>query len=140
MSTIFSKIIKREIPGHFIYEDDICVAIMDKFPAVEGQSMVILKREVDYIFSVDDTEYEHVFKVAKKIALASDQALSTKRTCLVVEGFEVPHVHIKLYPIKEVEEGTSLATLTQQTREATDAELATVASRIKDSLQAHSPF
>jgi histidine triad (HIT) family protein len=140
MSTIFSKIIKREIPGHFIYEDDICVAIMDKFPAVEGQSMVILKREVDYIFSVDDTEYEHVFKVAKKIALASDQALSTKRTCLVVEGFEVPHVHIKLYPIKEIEGGTSLAALTQQTREATDAELATVASRIKDSLQAHSPF
>lgn len=135
MSTIFSKIIERKIPGHFIYEDDICVAIMDAFPAVEGQSMVILKREVDYLFAVTDSEYEHLFKVAKKVAIASDQALSTKRTCLVVEGFEVPHVHIKLYPIKTIEAGTSLKALTQQTREATDDELATLASCIKNSLQ-----
>lgn len=135
MSTIFSKIIERKIPGHFIYEDDICVAIMDAFPAVEGQSMVILKREVDYLFAVADSEYEHLFKVAKKVAIASDQALSTKRTCLVVEGFEVPHVHIKLYPIKTIEAGTSLKALTQQTREATDDELATLASCIKNSLQ-----
>ncbi len=134
MSTIFTKIIEREIPGHFIYEDDMCVAIMDTFPSVPGQSLVILKREIDYAFDMTDDEYAHVFAVAKKIAKASDKALGTERTCLVVEGFEVPHVHIKLYPIKNVGENTSLNTLTSNFSEAGDGELTTFAEKIKAEL------
>ncbi len=97
--SIFSKIIRREIPAHFIYEDEHCVVILDKFPTTIGQSLVIPKKEVDYAFDLDDETYLHLFSVAKKIAQASDKALKTERTCLAIEGFEVPHVHIKLYPV-----------------------------------------
>lgn len=99
MSTIFTKIINREIPGQFVYEDDICIVLMDKFPAVTGQTLIIPKQEVEYIFDLPEDIYHHLFDVAKKIAQASDQAFDTSRTCLAVEGFEVPHVHIKLYPM-----------------------------------------
>jgi len=131
MSTIFTKIINREIPGQFIYEDEKCVVIMDKFPVVEGQSMVISKAEVDYVFNLDNDTYAHMFAIAKKIAQATDAALGTERTCLVVEGFEVPHVHIKLYPIKEVGTMTSLASLVSKRHEETDEILANQAVLIK---------
>ena len=99
MSTIFSQIINREIPGFFVYEDDLCVVIMDKYPAVVGQSMVILRREAPYIFDLTEEEYRHLFAVARQVAKASDQVFEVDRSCLVVEGFEVPHVHIKIYPM-----------------------------------------
>jgi len=134
MSTIFTKIINREIPGQFIYEDDKCVVIMDKFPVVEGQSMVISKVEVDYVFDLDDDLYAHMFAVAKKVAEATDKAFGTERTCLVVEGFEVPHVHIKLYPIKTVGEMTSLASLVSKRHEETNEILAKQAAQIKAAL------
>jgi histidine triad (HIT) family protein len=98
MSSIFTKIINREIPGQFVYEDEHCVVLMDKFPVVVGQTLIISKIEVDYLFDLPDDTYAHLFAVAKIIAKASDVAFGTIRTCLMVEGFEVPHVHIKLYP------------------------------------------
>lgn len=134
MTTIFTKIINREIPGYFIYEDDICVAIMDKFPSVPGQSLIILKREVDYIFDVTESEYGHLMNVAKRVAIASDAALLTNRTCLVVEGFEVPHVHIKLYPVKTLEEKPSLSAIAHTRNEESDAELIRIAALIKEKL------
>ena len=133
MSTIFTKIIEGEIPGHFIYEDDICVAIMELFPNVEGQSLVILKREVDYAFDMTDDEYQHVFSVAKKIAKASDKAFGAERTCMVVEGFEVPHVHIRLYPFKSTGGASLKETIGHAEQE--DAEvLAKNAEKIKAEL------
>lgn len=134
MSTIFTKIIEREIPGQFVYEDDMCVAVMDKFPSLDGQVLVILKREVDYVFDMTDEEYQHLFLVAKKIARAIDKSLETARTCLVVEGFEVPHVHIKLYPFRELPEGGSLGERLKTTSEKSDEELQKVAEKIKTAL------
>lgn len=127
--TIFSKIIDREIPAHFLYEDDVCVVILDAFPAVTGQSLVIPKKPVEYAFALDTDTYVHICQVAKEIACASDQALQTERTCLVIEGFEVPHVHLKLYPVTDTE--TSLGEIMPQGTAAADADLAQVASRIK---------
>jgi histidine triad (HIT) family protein len=127
--SIFSKIIKHEIPAHFVYEDDICVVIMDKFPGVEGQSLVVPKKEIDYVFDLDETTYDHIFKIAKKVAKASDAGLGAKRTCLVVEGFEVPHVHIKIYPIKEGSNG--LAPFLKSGGPADDGTLAELAAKIK---------
>ncbi|MEK7639255.1 MAG: HIT family protein [Patescibacteria group bacterium] len=132
MATIFSKIIGREIPGHFIYEDDMCVVIMDKYPAVPGQSMVILKREIEYIFDVDDAEYNHLFTIAKKVAQASDRALNVERSCLVVEGLEVPHVHLKIYPLPAG--ATSLSEVMGKKAEAEDSRLAELALKIKSHL------
>lgn len=133
MSSIFTKIINREIPGHFIYEDEFCVVILDKFPAVKGQSLVIPKKDIDYAFDLDDDSYIHLFQVAKKIAKASDRALNAERTCLVVEGFDVPHVHIKIYPLKNTKE--ALGAIMPKGKEASDEELSIVATQIIAALE-----
>lgn len=128
MSTIFTKIINREIPGHFVYEDDICVVIMDKFPAVPGQTLVIPKEETDYLFNLPEQTYNHLFAIASKVARASDKVFGALRTCLVVEGFEVPHVHIRLYPMTRAE---SLGHTMVKQQEAAEATLAKQAEQIK---------
>ena len=133
MTSIFTKIINREISGQFIYEDAQCVVILDKFPAVKGQSLVIPKKEIDYAFNLDDELYLHLFTVAKRIAKASDKALAAARTCLVVEGFDVPHVHIKVYPMQDTK--TALGAIMPQEKEATDEELAIVATQIIGALE-----
>lgn len=132
-ASIFTKIINREVPAQFIYEDDLCVAIMDKFPAVKGQSLIIPKKEIDYAFDLDDDTYLHLFNVAKKIGQASDKALEAKRTCLVVEGFDVPHVHIKIFPMQNTEKALGL--LMHETTEPTDEELTVVATQIIAALE-----
>jgi len=133
MSSIFTQIINREIPGHFIYEDEHCVAILDKFPAVKGQSLIIPKKDVDYAFDLDDETYLHLFQVAKKVGKASDKALDAERTCLVVEGFDVPHVHIKIYPMQDTKK--ALGAIMPQGAEADDEELAVVATQIQAALE-----
>ena len=127
-STVFTKIIKKELPAHFLYEDEHCIAILDRNPAVKGQSLVIPKHEIDYAFDLDDDTYLHLFKTAKRIATASDKALGAVRTCLVVEGFDVPHVHIKIYPLQESDKplGEKIAL----GKEASDEELKIVATQI----------
>lgn len=129
MTSIFTKIIKREIPAHFVYEDDHCVVILDKFPAVKGQSLVIPKKEIDYAFDLDDDTYLHLFQVAKRVGRACDRALDAQRTCLVVEGFDVPHVHIKIYPMQDTK--TALGAIMPAGVEASDEELAVVATQIQ---------
>lgn len=126
--TIFTKIINRDIPGHFVYEDEHCVAILDKFPAVKGQSLVIPKKEIDYAFDLDDDTYIHLFKIAKMIGRASDNAFNAQRTCLVVEGFDVPHVHIKIYPMQDTEK--ALGEILPTGEEAADEELAIAATQL----------
>lgn len=132
-ASIFTKIINREIPAHFLYEDEFCIAILDKFPAVKGQSLVIPKKDVDYAFDLDDDTYLHLFKTAKRIAQASDKALNAERTCLVVEGFDVPHVHIKIYPMQDTKK--ALGAIMPEAIEATDEELAIVATQIQAALE-----
>lgn len=87
---------------------------------------------MDYIFDLDNETYAHIFQVAKKVALASDKAFSTVRTCLIVEGFEVPHVHIKIYPMKEGER--NLATVLKANEMAPDEVLEAEAKQISDAL------
>jgi len=101
--TIFEKIINREIPAVFVYEDEKVVAIMDKFPAISGQVLVIPKKPVDYVFDLDEENYVYLFNIAKKIGPAMHKAFNAKRVCMLVEGFHVPHVHIKMYPVRENE-------------------------------------
>lgn len=133
MTTIFSKIIAREVPGFFVYEDEQCAVIMDRFPAVEGQCLVILKREVDYIFNLEPEEYEHLFKTVKKVAHALDKTFNTDRTCVVVEGFEVPHVHIKLYPMERNDE--NLGDVMTRVTEASDEKLTELARMIAANIE-----
>ena len=133
MASIFTKIINREVPAQFIYEDDLCVAILDKFPAVRGQSLVIPKKDIDYAFDLDDETYLHLFQIAKKVGKASDKALNAERTCLVGEGFDVPHVHIKIYPMQDTKK--ALGAIMPEGAEASDEELAIVATQIQAALE-----
>ncbi len=133
MTSIFTKIINREIPGQFVYEDEFCVAIMDKFPAVKGQTLVIPKKDIDYAFDMDDDSYIHLFRIAKKIAKASDIALGAVRTCLVIEGFDVPHVHIKIYPMQDTQQ--ALGSIMPHGKEASDDELSIVATQIRAAIE-----
>jgi histidine triad (HIT) family protein len=133
MSTIFTKIIMREIPGFFVYEDDVCVVLMDKFPAVPGQLMVVPKEAVAYAFDLSDKTYLHICMIAKLVAKALDVVFQTERTCLVIEGFEVPHVHIKLYPMTTSDE--PLGAVMPQGVEASDESLSEHAARIQMTLE-----
>ncbi len=128
MSTIFTKIINREIPAQFVYEDDVCVVIMDKFPVVVGQVLIIPKVEVDYFFNLDDAIYQHMTEVMRHITKALDETYKTLRTCVVIEGFEVPHAHIKLYPL------TTIGFHMHGGKEASDEVLQIEAERIKTAL------
>ena len=71
MATLFEKIIAREIPAHIVYEDDRCIAILDKFPKIPGQTLVIPKEPIDYFVDLPDDLYQHVFSVAKRSPVRS---------------------------------------------------------------------
>ena len=98
INCIFCKIIKGEIPSYKLYEDNDLLVILDAFPATKGQSLVISKKHKDYIFDLDDKLYNKLFLKAKEVSKAIDISLKTIRTCVVVEGFMVPHIHIRLHP------------------------------------------
>ena len=101
MATIFSRIVKGEIPCYKIAEDDRFFAFMDINPVAKGHTLVIPKREVDYIFALDDNEIADMMVFAKKVAKAIEKAVPCKRVGVAVIGLEVPHAHIHLIPITE---------------------------------------
>ena len=98
---IFCQIVKKEIEAPIIFEDSHCMVIPDKFPTYSGQCLVILKEHVPYFIKMEDGSYHHIFMIARKIAQVIDAQYRPEKVCLVVEGFEVPHVHIKLYPVPD---------------------------------------
>ncbi len=100
MATIFSKIAAGEIPSYKIAEDERYFAFLDINPLVEGHTLVIPKREEDYIFDLDDQELAGLMLFAKKVAAKIRQEIDCKRVAAVVLGLEVPHAHIHLLPIR----------------------------------------
>lgn len=101
MSTIFSKIIRGEIPCYKVAEDEKYFAFLDINPLTPGHTLVVPKRENDYIFDLDDNEIAGLMVFAKKIATAIDKTMGCKRVGVAVIGLEVPHTHIHLIPIKK---------------------------------------
>ena len=102
MASIFTKIIKREIPAHIVAENDIALAFLDISPLTKGHTLVIPKKEVDYLFDLDDDTYSGLNLFAKKVALSVKQAIPCKRIATAVIGLEVPHAHIHLIPINKM--------------------------------------
>lgn len=100
MATIFTKIIRGEIPSFKIYEDKHFYAFLDISPMAKGHTLLIPKKEVDYLFDVDDTTLSEMIVLSKKIAKAIEQAIECNRVGLMVVGLEVPHAHIHLIPIE----------------------------------------
>ncbi len=99
MATIFTQIINGEIPSHKIAEDENYYSFLDIDPISEGHTLVIPKKEVDYLFDLEDETLSGLVQFAKPIAHALDRALGCMRTGVIVEGLEVPHAHIHLIPI-----------------------------------------
>lgn len=99
MATIFTKIIKGEIPSCKIYEDEQFYAFLDISPLSKGHTLLVPKIEVDYIFDIDDAILSKMIVVSKKIAQAIEKAITCNRVGLMVIGLEVPHAHIHLIPI-----------------------------------------
>ena len=102
MSSIFTKIINREIPGHIIAENEDCIAILDINPLVIGHVLVIPKKETDYIFDIENEDYLKLWSFAKTVAAAVEKAIPCKRIGIAVIGLEVPHAHIHLVPLQHV--------------------------------------
>ncbi len=99
MPTIFSKIAAGEIPSYKVAENDRFYAFLDINPVAPGHTLVIPKREVDYLFDIEDKEYVEFQLFAKRVALAIKKAMPCKRVGVAVMGLEVPHAHIHLIPI-----------------------------------------
>ncbi len=127
--SIFTKILKREIPADFILEDEHIFVIPDRFPSMQGQVLVVPTQQVPYLFDLSPAAYARLMETTRRVAQALDNTFNTTRTCMVVEGFEVPHVHIRLYPCP-----TEKLVLAPR-YEASDDELSKVADRVRAALR-----
>lgn len=102
MASIFTKIINREIPAHIVAENDNYIAFLDIEPLVVGHVLVIPKKEVDYIFDLDDETLAGLHVFAKKVANGIDKAIPCLRVGVSVIGLEVPHAHVHLIPLNSM--------------------------------------
>jgi histidine triad (HIT) family protein len=102
MASIFSKIVNGEIPCHKIAETEDYLAFLDAFPCAEGHTLVIPKKEIDYIFDLEDDLYLGLMAFAKSLAPAIKNAVPCKRIGVAVIGLEVPHAHVHLIPMNNM--------------------------------------
>lgn len=99
MSSIFTKIINGEIPCYKIAESENCIAFLDIFPLKEGHVLVVPKKEVDYLFDLEENDYKALMNFSAKVAKAIKAAVPCNRISLHVIGLEVPHAHVHLVPV-----------------------------------------
>jgi histidine triad (HIT) family protein len=99
MASIFTKIINREIPGFIVHEDENFIAFLDINPLVIGHTLVVPKKEVDYIFDLDEKTLSEMNVFSKKVAVAIRKVIPCKRIGIAVIGLEVPHTHVHLVPM-----------------------------------------
>ncbi len=97
--SIFTKIIRGEVPGYKVYEDEKVYAMLDIEPLSDGHVLVFPKAQVDLLWDLPDEEYEYLWQISKKIAREMQEVFQPQRVGAVVEGFGVPHAHIHLVPL-----------------------------------------
>ena len=100
MASIFTKIVNGEIPAYKVAEDENYFAFLDIFPVAKGHVLVIPKKEVDYLFDLEDEIYTGLHLFAKKVAAGLKKAIPCKKVGVLVLGLEVPHAHIHLVPMQ----------------------------------------
>lgn len=127
MTSIFTKIIHREIPAHIVAEDENYIAFLDIMPLVKGHLLVVPKKEVDYVFDLDDEVLAGLHLFAKKVALAQEKVIPCNRIGLAVVGLEVPHVHVHLVPLNTMDD----INFTRPKLKLSEEEMAEIAARIK---------
>ena len=102
MTTIFTRIINREIPGTFVHEDDLCVAFLSINPLADGHVLVIPREEVDHCIDLDAGLAAHLFEVSHRISRALSSAFPCERIGMIIAGYEVNHCHIHLVPTSDM--------------------------------------
>jgi histidine triad (HIT) family protein len=122
--SIFTKIIKGEIPAEKVYEDDKNIAFLTIQPIQPGHTLVIPKKQIDHLWDLPDEDYQSLMAASKKVANRLREVLAKKRVGLKVEGFEVNHAHLHLIPMDSVAEYNS------QPRDAAPEELAQMAKKL----------
>ena len=127
MPSIFSRIINREIPGHIVAENDKFIAFLDIMPMVLGHTLVVPKREVDYVFDLSDDELREINLFARKVGKAIESVVRCKRIGIAVIGLEVPHAHVHLIPMNSADD----LNFTRPKLKPSQEELAAVAAKIK---------
>ncbi len=117
MLSIFSKIIAGEIPAYKVAETDQFIAFLDILPLAKGHVLCIPKKEIDYIFDMEDAEYTALMLFAKKVAKGIKQVIPCQKVGVAVIGLEVPHAHVHLIPMNTVQDmnfSNSRLTFTQE--------------------------
>jgi histidine triad (HIT) family protein len=104
MSSIFTKIVNGEIPCYKIAEDENFLAFLDVNPNAKGHTLCIPKQEINKIFDIEDDLYLGLMAFSKKVAVALEKTVSCKRVGMAVIGLEVPHAHVHLIPLNEMDE------------------------------------
>lgn len=102
--SIFTKIITGEIPSHKIYEDEWTLAFLDIHPVTEGHTLVIPKKQIEFVWDLPDEDYRAVMDASKKVALRLREVLGTKFIGERIVGVDVPHAHVQLIPFDTVEQ------------------------------------
>lgn len=131
MASIFTKIVAREIPAHIVAEDEDYLAFLDINPLVEGHTLVIPKKEEDYVFDLDEQTLTGLFSFSKKVAKAIEEVVTCERIGISVIGLEVPHVHVHLIPINAVDD----MNFSRMKLSLSKEELAETAKRIKEAYE-----
>ena len=104
MPSLFSRIVAGEIPAHKVYEDDRHLAFLDVAPIQPGHVLVVPKREVPYLFDLPADEHEALWRVVRTVGQGLRKATGCRRVCVMVVGWEVPHVHVHLVPTSRAED------------------------------------
>ncbi|MEM8520554.1 HIT family protein [Flavobacterium sp. PL12] len=129
MSSIFTKIVNKEIPCYKIAEDDNFLAFLDVNPNAKGHTLCIPKKEIDKIFEMEEDLYFGLMQFSRKIAIALEKSVPCKRVGMAVVGLEVPHAHVHLIPLNEMDEMRF-----QNKVSLTKEEFEALAQKIKDNL------
>lgn len=103
-SSIFTKIIQREIPGYIVTEDENFIAILDVNPNAKGHTLCIPKQEINKIFDMEEADYLGLMQFSRKVAKAIEKTVECKRIGVAVVGLEVPHVHVHLIPLHDMDD------------------------------------
>ena len=121
MTTIFTRIINREIPGTFVLEDDLCVAFLSINPLADSHVLVIPREEVDHWIDLDAGLAAHLFEVSHRISRALSSAFPCERIGMIIAGYEVNHCHIHLVPTSDMSQLDFLNAARSIDRETLDA-------------------
>lgn len=102
MATVFTRIIDGELPGRFVWRDDVCVAFLSINPLATGHTLVVPRQEVEHWVDLDEPTWVHVAEVSRMIGAALQRAYAPEKVGMMLAGLEVPHVHVHLAPINSM--------------------------------------